>query len=54
MYRGIPLLEIDAIVALGPVLGPVIPEDVTQARKNGITCSSHCHKGMHTLQKQAI
>ena len=29
MYRGIPLLEIDAIVALGPV----IPEDVTQARK---------------------
>ena len=38
MYRGIPLLEIDAIVALGPV----IPEDVTQARKIGITCSSHC------------
>ena len=40
MYRGIPLLEIDAIVALGPV----IPEDVTQARKNGIVtrCSSHC------------
>ena len=31
MYRGIPLLEIDAIVALGPV----IPEDVTQARKMG-------------------
>ena len=29
MYLGIPLLEIDAIVALGPV----IPEDVTQAKK---------------------
>ena len=28
MYRGMPLLEIDAIVAPGPV----IPEDVTQAR----------------------
>ena len=39
MYLGIPLLEMDATVALGPV----IPEDVTQARKNGITrCSSHC------------
>ena len=31
MHRGMPLLEIDAIVALGPV----IPEDVGTARKMG-------------------
>ena len=31
MHRGMPLLEIDAIVTLGPV----IPEDVGTARKMG-------------------
>ena len=51
MYRGIPLLEIDAIIALH---GPYDTRICHSGKKNGITCSSHCHKGMYTLQKLAI